>query len=93
MSKITPGHAHTVKVGRMYSESDPYLPRYTIKFNDLPRKIKKQIHRALMSRIDKNWIRKEVVITQVTYDPWKTIKGPADYKRYFVTNYSLTPAK
>lgn len=58
----------------------------TIKYKDLPRKVKKSIKRRFMNTIDPAWRRKEVRIKELKRThimKWR------DYKSYSICSYTL----
>lgn len=60
-----------------------------IKYQELPRKLKKRLRNCLIKSIDSSWKTGEIKIKAVVIDRWDTIKQKPDWKRYYVTDYNL----
>ena len=60
-----------------------------IKYQELPRKLKKRLRNCLIKSIDSSWKTGEIKIKAVVIDRWHTIKQKPDWKRYYVTDYNL----
>ncbi len=59
-----------------------------LSYNELPRKIKKQLKRKLHSDMPM-WRMNEIKISMVAIDRWHQRKQIPDFRRYFIMSYGL----
>jgi hypothetical protein len=64
------------------------LAAVSIKYTDLPRKVKKRLKSKLKKDMPM-WRMNEIKIKSVLIDKWHQRKQLPDFRRYFITSYGL----